>query len=333
MLLLAQSSQLTAVFAADEPSSFSKAVTAYKDHQLEEALARAKEAVRQEPGHVDAYVLLGELYYLKQEMGKARQNWEQALKLAPSRQDVRQRLEKLKEEEPLEGGLARSDTYPFVVRFAQEEMPVDLGALRGLLRDTYRLVGQQFEYFPDHSITVILYPATDFEQIKGASHRVAGMYDGKIRLPLTKTKPGKPIPASVELQRVLWHEYTHALVYDLAKGNCPIWLNEGLATLEESRVQALSMKEFQEAFREGTILRWTDLWKQEYDSSRLILLYQQSHMVTRYLVKRWGWSGMVRVLKNLGRGYPLEDAFRAEDKSAPATIEADWLSWLRRNGV
>ena len=329
---LAMTAFVPSVSTAEELSSFSKAVAAYRDHRLEESLDLAKEAVRQEPGHVDAYVLLGQLYYLKQEMEQARESWERALKLAPSRQDVRQQLDKLGLEEPVEKNLARSDTYPFVVRFAQGQSPVDLGSLRQLLRDTYRLVGQQFDYFPDHPITVILYPESGFQQIKGVSHQVAGLYDGKIRLPLSRPSPGYPLSSSVELQRVLWHEYTHAIVCDLAKGNCPVWLNEGLATLQESRVQQLSMKEFQQSFQQGKVSGWDDLWKQGYDPSRLILLYEQSHMIARYLVKRWGWNGMVGVLKDLGRGYPVQDAFRAEYRTDPAVIEADWLNWIRRNG-
>jgi hypothetical protein len=280
---------------------------------------------------VDAHLLLGELYYLRQELDKAKESWERALRLAPSRQDVRQRLERLQREAPVEQGLARSDTYPFVVRFAEDQVPVDLGQLRQMLRDTYRLVGQQFDYFPDHPITVILYPEEKFEQVKGLSHQVAGLYDGKIRLPLKRQRVGHGVSASEELQRVLWHEYTHALVHDLSRGECPLWLNEGLAGCQEARIQPMNLDPVRESFRAGRLLTWDQLWQREYEETNLHLLYTQSYLVASYLVNRWGWRRMVKCLERIGQGTPLADAMQVEYKSDPAVIEKEWHLWLKRH--
>ena len=314
---------------AEEISAYAKAVAAYQDRQLEQAFSYAKEAVRQEPNHVDAYVLLGELYYLRQELPRAKESWERALKLAPSRQDVQQHLEKLKKEAQVEHSLSHSDTYPFVVRFPQGEVPVDLGVLRQLLRDTYRNVGQQFQYFPDHTITVLLYPEADFEQVKGISHQVAGLYDGKIRLPL-KSQTG----TTQELKRILWHEYTHALIHDLTKGQCPLWLNEGIATVQEARVRAPDLTKVKSAFSKGgrRLVAWDSLWREtQYEQASLELRYQQAFLIAQYLVKRWGWEKMANLLKDLGQGYPITDALRTEYRENPSTIEQEWLTWASRN--
>ena len=312
---------------SEETSAYSLALAAYHDRRLEEALAWAKEAVAKEPEHTDAHVLLGELYYLKQELGKAQESWERALKLAPSRPDVRERLNRLKKESVLENSLARSDTYPFVVRFSREEGTVDVGGLRQLLRDTHRQVGQQFQYFPDHAITVILYPESDFEQVKGVSHQIGGLYDGKIRLPLN--------PDDImgdQLQRVLWHEYTHAVVHDLSKGICPLWLNEGIATLQEARVRAPDLDSVREALQGNQLVGWDELWNlQQYDEARLRLHYVESYLIVQYLVKRWGWNGLVGLLKRLGQGTPIADAIRAQYKMDPKDLEKEWLNWIRRN--
>ena len=320
-----------AVSFCEDSGDFAAAVVAYNDRRLDDALGCAKKAVRENPRHVDALALLGELYYLKQDLSQAKETWEKALKLAPSRQDVRQRLSQLQRESPVEKNLARSDTYPFVVRFDEGQMPVDLGELRLLLRDTYRLVGQQFDYFPNHTVTVILYPQVGFNQIKQLIHAAVGLYDGKIRLPIPQNLAGSGIPVSQELKRVLWHEYTHALVHDLSKGQCPIWLNEGLASLQESRVYNIQLDDFRGALNSGVLFRWEQFWNQPYDPKQLALQYQQAYMMAGYLVKRWGWSKMVVLLKRLGEGYPIEDAIRAEYKAEPAVLEKEWLVWLKRN--
>lgn len=312
--------------SAEEPSAYAKAVAAYQDRRLDEAFACAKQAVLDRPEHVDAHVLLGELYYLRQDLSKAKETWERALKLAPSRQDVRERLKKLEREAKVESGLARNDTAPFVVRFAQKEIPTSLTELRQILRDTYRLVGQQFDYFPDHPITVLLYPAEGFEQVKGVSHPADGLYDGKIRLPLRNGRR-----SDLELKRVLWHEYTHALIHDLSKGQCPVWLNEGIATLQEARVAPLSLRSVQQAYQEGKLIPWDPLWKDETPQGGLELHYAQAHLIAHYLVKRWGWKKMVELLGRLGQGYPLADAFRTVYKMSSAAIEKEWLAWLKHN--
>ena len=347
---------------ASESSAYAKAMAAYQDRRLDEALQQAQEAVHQEPGHVDARVLLGELYYLRQELSQAEAQWEQALTLAPSRTDVRQQLEQLKKEMPLERAMARSDTYPFIVRLAEGQTPAEFGDLRLLLRDAYRFIGQSFDYFPDHPIPVILYPEREFQQVRGLSHQVAGFYDGKIRLPL---RPG--LRTGQDLQRIFWHEYTHAIVHDLAKGRCPMWLNEGIATLQEARVRAPDLTRAREALRAGQrgvvyrlapkgtfgeaervgaldsapgagrLVPWHQLWQEEQyhlaDQAATELRYQEGYLIARYLVRRGQWRQLVGLLTRLSRGSPIEDALRAEYHVEPAQLEQEWLGWLRREGV
>lgn len=311
--------------AEEQPSAFSRAAAYYQERKLDAALEQAKEAVRQDPKHVDAQFLLGELYYLRQDLAKAEESWERALKLAPQRKDVAERLERVRAERKVEKDLARSDTAPFVVRFAESQSPVDLGELRQILRDTHRLVGQQMGYFPGHSITVILYPEKDFQQVKGVSHHVGGLYDGKIRLPLRSGDP-----AGAELKRVLWHEYTHAVIQDLALGKCPLWLNEGIATLQESRVREPDLSEARAAFQAEKLPAWPALWEQPYEGASLQLNYQVSYLIAQYLVKRWSWKELRGLLERLGQGYPVGDALRAQYKEEPAAIEKEWRAWLRR---
>ena len=313
---------------AEEASPYAKAVAAYQDRRLDEALVFAKEAIREEPEHVEAYLLLGELYYLRQDLDKAQESWQRALKLAPSRRDIRERLEKLEREAPLEKGLSRSDTAPFVVRFAENQMALDVGDLRQVLRDTYREVGQQFQYFPDHPITVILYPPSSFEQVKGLSHQVAGLYDGKIRLPI-----GAHSQSQENLKRILWHEYTHSLVHDLAKGRCPIWLNEGIAVLQETRVFPIDSRTIQEILQKRPLIPWSQLWQEEYAQGDLEFHYVQGYLVAQYLVRHWGWNDLVSLLKRLGQGYPIGDALQAQYKEDPRTLEKEWLVWLKNRGI
>src|SRR5438094_2112162 len=57
-----------------------------------------------------------------------------------------------------------------------------------------------------------------------------GLFDGKIRLPVEGA-----MRDGTALDRVLRHEYTHALVHDRTRGRAPTWLSEGLAIACEGR--------------------------------------------------------------------------------------------------
>ncbi|MBI1953008.1 MAG: hypothetical protein HYS41_02670 [Candidatus Omnitrophica bacterium] len=316
-----------AALSSEETSAFSRALAAYQDRKLEEAYRYAAEAVAEEPRHVDAHLLLGELYYLRQELLKALAELEQAAKLAPSRTDIQESLAKVRKELKVEKDLARSDTHPFVVRFAEGQTPVDLGELKQLLRDTHRLVGQSFQYFPAYAITVILYPEEDFEKVKGVGHQVAGLYDGKIRLPLTRN-----LQATGVLKAVLWHEYTHVLVHDLAKGKCPTWLNEGIATYQEARVRPPDLSQTRLALRKGALPGWEALWREQYTGSTAALqaLYGQGYLIVQFLVKKAGVTGLVSLLTRLSWGIPISDALKAEYHVDPAALEKEWLAWVKR---
>ena len=319
---------LSGSFAADEQSSsYTRAVAAYNERNLDAALRYAKEAVAEEPGRVDALFLIGQLYYFRQEMSKAEESWKRALQLAPGRKDVKEALERLEREAGVEKKLARSDTHPFVLRFAEGQVPVETSSLREMLRDTYRKIGQQFNYFPDHAIPVLLYSDADFQKIKSLSHPVGGLYDGKIRLPL---KPGSL--SGDQLQAILWHEYTHAVVHDLSRGRCPMWLNEGIATSQESRVKNVEVGQIRAALEQGKLPAWDLLWSQTgYDQATLALYYQTSFMITQYLVRKGGWREMVQLLERLGQGTPLQDALQAQYRTDPAVMEKEWRAWLRWN--
>lgn len=326
--------------AAETADPLAQAIHAYENRQYDLAYRYALEASYKPSPRIDTFVLLGELQYLRQELAAAQQTWERALAMDPSRADVKQRLEQLRKELPVEQALARSDTYPFVIRLADGQGPVDLTGLRGLLREVYRLVGQPFDTFPNYPIAVIVSSQSDFSATQSAPHRVQGLFDGKIRVPL----PSGP-RASDALRRILWHEYTHVLVHDLTKGRCPLWLNEGLATVEEARVHPFPVDQFRAALAASggdpvvvpddalapDVVSWDVLWREQaYEERIMERRYQQAHLIAQYLVRVGGWPQMVRVLKRMGQGTTLQEALRVEYHQSPQQLEAEWWAWVRR---
>ena len=110
------------------------------------------------------------------------------------------------------------------IRFDYQALGNGIYNIRDFLMEAYEKIGQQFGRYPTYPITVILYREHEFRMVNNVPEFVAGIYDGKIRIPVNFSR----YPLST-LKGILFHEYTHALIHDLAGASCPIWLNEGIA--------------------------------------------------------------------------------------------------------
>lgn len=147
----------------------------------------------------------------------------------------------------------------------------------------------------------------EVEIVKGetreASADLPGHYqDGAVRI-RTET-----LQKESELRRVLRHELTHAVIDQKTKGNCPHWLQEGIAQ-----------------FLDGTDVRATDAWLRRQTSPLIPLFriegpfrdrdfrsrenaYRESASAVSFLVSRIGRSGLLFLIQRLGEGRPFDRA-------------------------
>jgi len=146
-----------------------------------------------------------------------------ALQLDDELLELRQKLEK---EVRVQRNYDDARTANFVVLFDGYEHEEMRTAVLDILKEAHAEVGKELDHFPAQPISVILYTARDFSEITDAPVWAGGLFgqrDGKIRVPVQGVAGHEQV-----LRRVLYHEYTHALLYDLAP-RCPLWLQEGLA--------------------------------------------------------------------------------------------------------
>ena len=117
----------------------------------------------------------------------------------------------------------------FTVSFeGPEDAALAAEALAALDRAYWRICDVLSAY-PPASVPVVLYSGEQFRDITRAPPWAAGAYDGIIRVPVRGA-----LENPAELNRVLAHEFVHALVRSIAPRAVPTWLNEGLATALES---------------------------------------------------------------------------------------------------
>ena len=252
----------------------------------------------------DAYWVLGELLYRVGRVDQAIKTYETARRTAQNGDDFRARLDEWKQEQQLQDGFGKASGAHFRVLFEGRNDATLARRTVDILETAYRQVGNTLTTYPTRTINVLLYTEQQFHDITRAPAWSGGSYDGQIRIP---TKGALENPG--QLERILIHEYVHALVAQLGGRRVPQWVNEGLATALEpggldrsrgvlSRVSSRpSLKDLHGGFGGFT-------------GASVGLAYATSAVaVNRMMYLRGGASGVVILLQDLGQGVRFETAF------------------------
>ncbi len=278
-------------------------IAAHMLGKLAEARADLQETLRLDPRMTEAAVLLGEMTYQAGETEAAIRVYEDALALAPGHPRLQAQLDRWQKEIVVHGQFQRTLSPHFTVLFeGPEEQAMAVRAIDGL-EAAYWRIGTSLLAYPSDVLTVVLYTQEQFRDITRSPQWAGGIYDGKIRIPMRGAldHPG-------ELEKVLAHELTHALVRSLAARGVPTWLDEGLAVVFES--DDLGWAE-QLITRAPTLIPLTDLHDgfERLPHEQVALAYAESGLAVRVLLGRGGALSIAQFLQDLARGSTFPKAF------------------------
>ena len=190
----------------------------------------------------------------------------------------------------------------FAVSFeGPAEEPLAAQAVQALTRAFDRICGVLNTY-PTTTIPIVLYTTSQFTDITRAPSWAAGAYDGTIRVPMRGA-----LDNADELDRVLAHEFTHALVHTLSRSAVPTWLNEGLATALES--EGLDWAET--AVRRSKPVPLAALRRSfgQFTGAQAQLAYATSALAVRRMLQDAGGVAVANLIRDLGDGADFDAAF------------------------
>jgi hypothetical protein len=194
--------------------------------------ARAAEHVRRarKIGHGVAHVheRMGAVHYREGNLKSAIEEWRLAIALDPENEKLRTRLTRAKRSAAVEATLSQQLSAHFEVLHDAEGAVLASLVLREL-EDAYRVVNADLQNAPAAPVKVVLLSTEQFRETTGTNTWVAGLFDGRIRLPVKGVSEDR----SALLARAR-HEYVHAALAPLGKRS-PSWLHEGLAQIHEGR--------------------------------------------------------------------------------------------------
>jgi len=285
------------------------------------------ENVPSDSGNKELLLFLAGAFLKSGVRDKAAEYLEKLLEVDPENNAARRRLAMLRKEEHVESDFQKKEGSHFIVKFEGGENS-DIGHLISIiLEEAYIKVGADMGYYPEDKIEAALYTQQQFTDVTRAPAWAGAIYDGRIKIPA-----GGITNRTNLLERVLFHEYAHALVHRLSKGRAPVWLNEGIAQHVEGAVNeninevlsfvAKSEKPLSLRVFEGSFMG--------FNAPQALVAYSVSLSAAEYIINEFGMSAIKRILENIGQGKTLEQAISSSIYISYEDLQKNWLMAVKR---
>ena len=284
-----------------------------RDADARTALERALEL---NPALTSARELLGLVLYRSGDVLAAVRAYER-LPNAPEYEPARLRLERWRREADLHGRMTSVAGAWFTVSFEGDaDAELAARALASIERAADR-IGLILSTYPSQPISVVLYTSEQFRDITRAPVWAGGAYDGTVRVPMRGA-----LANPLELDRVLAHEYTHALVHSLAPRNVPAWLHEGLAAALETDLNQVNGAANSEPLPAGALAALQTSFGR-FTGEQAKFAYEASARAARQLLDEAGGFAIANLLRDLGQGVDFNQAFLHRIQRSFESFEAD----------
>ncbi len=280
------------------------------------------ELLKLDPKNTVALNMLGEIAWRKERLDEALDFWQKSLQIKKDPM-LRAKLDRLKRERRASSTYDNSESLHFIMRYdGGNADPYLVDQISDFLEETYQRLSLQFDAFPTTAFVIVLYPQEKFQAITDAPAWSGGINDGKIKLPIKGVKS-----LSEEMKDTLIHELTHSFVNFKSSGNCPVWLQEGLAQHMEGKQTSDEANHLLSALASaGQLPRIEQLNGSFMGASTDVaqVLYVQSLSFTSFLLQRQPFYHVNGLLEELGKGNQLDDAFQSAYLQSLSRFESEW---------
>jgi tetratricopeptide (TPR) repeat protein len=285
------------------------------------------------PDSVERLYYLGLVLYETDNRQQAMELWELALKLSPDRQELINLLKKARKETAVEDNMDRGNSSRFNLTYDPGVNTSLALAILDVLESAANQVGAELGHFPEARVPVAIYKRADYKDVTDSPDWSGGVYDGTIRLPFGALSEITP-----PMRAILFHEYAHVVVFDLTRGNCPVWLNEGIAEMFGRKQFTPPAAKAGQAALKGTVI---DVRRLEgsfsgLSSNEAALAYQQSYTLVNYLVTAYGWHRVNAILTALGKGLTISAAIASALQDYSLSYDGlikEWRESLQREAA
>ena len=208
-------------------------------------------------------------------------------------------------------------TEHFSIRFEGPEQASLSWSVLEVLEGAYWRIGGTLSALPQVPIPVVLYTSEQFRDITRSPSWAVGAFDGIIRIPMRGA-----LDNPRELERVLSHEYTHALIRQLSSRPVPVWLNEGLAAALETDDVGWAHAVLRRA---GKAIPLDSLRRPfgGLTDEQASLAYATSALAAQRLLEEAGGLAVANLLRDVGQGREFSAAFAYRIRRSVAEFQTE----------
>ncbi len=286
----------------------------------------ATEEVDQQAGDAAAHLALGIESYKRDDLQKALSHFQEALRLEPGNSTAQQLIAKVSREAKVEASFNSKEGSHFNVKYEGGESDVAGHVVAMTLEEAYHKVGSDLGFYPDDSITTILYSAEQFMDVTRAPAWSGGIYDGKIRIPVGGLRERTEV-----LEKVIFHEYAHAVVHRMGGGRVPVWLNEGIAQYEDGRNEGRDdMFRYLASAEKLVPLKYLEGSYMGLNQNQAIVAYAEALSAVKYIVDEYGMGILTGLLSSYRDGKGSERAIKDTFQMTYDEFQESWIRNLKK---
>ena len=309
----------------DVISRINKGISLYKQGRNDEALPYLEEVIQKGIVNSDVHYVTGEIYYARNELNKAIKHWEIAQTHSPNKA-LHSKIVKAKKELKLDEKFSDKISCNFVLKYDQNDTYASELVLHSLVNE-YNKLAYDFGWYKNSEFTVILYSNEDFANILEVPSWAAAIYDGKIRIPFQYASF-----KIEELEFIIRHEITHALLHRISGNNVPAWLHEGIAQYKDGADDTAVREALRNAVVNNTLISIKDL-KMSFgrfkDNARVKVAYAESLGFIEYLIDNYGFYTILDIINNFNNYSSLDDLLTSTYGLNLGQLESGWIEQLR----
>jgi len=299
--------------------------TYYRTNEKERAEKWLKKFIDMGGDRPGVYNLLGRIYYERNRLEEALYHFRVSLSLAPEQPQISELADKVRREINVEAGFTSEESRNFRLKYEGTVSPEVTSLVLRICEEAYLDIGSTFKFYPENPVTIILYTDKQFSEVTQSPAWAEAIFDGKIRLPVQGLTDRSRV-----LERLIYHEFTHALVHEAGGKRAPIWMHEGMAQSMEGvdrEISAVAKKvveaggPFPLSTLEGGFL--------DMPSRKAKAAYLESWLAMRYMDMYYGPFVMSEMIDALQHGGEIEDAVQRVTSRDYKEFDQSFLEWVR----
>jgi tetratricopeptide (TPR) repeat protein len=289
-------------------------------------------AIELDPTDANARTELGMMYMQWGHEEKARAALDAAFAIDPFNQRTKFTLDLLDQLHHF----ATHESAHFLVRFDAARDP-GLGAyVAEYLESIYEAVTTDYAFEPKEKTIIEFFPTMRAFAVRITGEpwiHTVGACTGRVIALSTPREAAVGAAPPYNLANVLTHEFTHTVTLAATENRIAHWFTEGLAVYQEDSPRAFIWIELLvDAIRHDRLftlesIDWGFVRPQRQGDRQMA--YAQAEWMVEYIVERFGYDSIKRMLDKMREGATQSDVFRVVLKIEPESFEKDFGVWAR----